>query len=112
MPIDSPPEREQLKQYNQSLACETPVTLAKLLGIPVIHVNHCGKVTALNFPNADKLQTRQYVGAAQIIDRSGNILARRHFFEDGGFVISDISWDTDNRKNTINLYFINLKQRI
>ena len=98
LPIDAPSEKESLRQYNQNLALETPITLAKLSGIPVIHANHCGKVTALNFPKADKMQTRQFVGAAQIADGSGHVLARKHFWEGGGFVISDISWDTAYRK--------------
>lgn len=97
LPIDAPPERQALRQYNQALACETPVTLAKLLGVPVIHANHCGRVTAFNFPDADKIQTRQFVGAAQIVDGNGHVLARKQFFEGEGFVVSDISPDTASR---------------
>jgi hypothetical protein len=51
-------------------------------------------VTALNFPHADKTQTRQLVGAAQIADGTGRVLARRDFSEGGGYVLSDITWDT------------------
>lgn len=98
LPVDAPPEREALRQYNQNLACETPVTLAKLLGVSVVHANHCGKVAAFNFPNTDKMQTRQYVGAAQIVDGNAHVLARKQYFEGGGFVISDLSWDTADRK--------------
>ncbi|MGN6711644.1 carbon-nitrogen hydrolase family protein [Anaerocolumna jejuensis] len=98
LPVDAPPEREPLRQYNQKLACETPITFAKLLGVPIVHANHCGQVTALNFPYADKMQTRQLVGAAQIADGNGNVLARKNFFEGSGFVILDLSWDTNNRK--------------
>lgn len=98
LPIDAPQEREGLRQYNQSLALETPVAFAKLLGVPIIHANHCGQVTAFNFPNANKLQTRQFVGAAQIADGQGRVLARRQFFEGEGLVVSDISWNTSNRQ--------------
>lgn len=97
LPADAPSEREPLRQYNQSLASETPVTFAKLSGVPVVHANHCGKVTALHFPAADKMQTRQFVGAAQIVNGCGQVLAAKPFSEGGGFVISDISWDTSNR---------------
>lgn len=102
LPVNAPPERESLRLYNQNLACEAPVNLAKLLGVPVIHANHCGIVTALNFPDADKMQTRQLVGAAQIIDGNGHVLARKHFFEGEGIVISDISWNTERRTNANN----------
>lgn len=97
LPIDAPPERESLRQYNQNLARETPVIFAKLSGVPVVHANHCGKATALNFPAADKMQTRQFVGAAQIVDGNGHVLTRKDFSEGGGFVISDISWNPSNR---------------
>ena len=98
LPIDAAPERASLRQYNQTLARETPVIFAKLSGVPVVHANHCGKVTAMNFPDADKTQTRQLVGAAQIVDGNGHVLARKDFSEGGGFVISDISWNTADRK--------------
>lgn len=98
LPIEAPAERESLRQYNQGLAYEVPVTFAKLSGVPIVHANHCGIVTAYNFPDADKLQTRQFVGAAQIVDGSGQVLARRNFFEGGGFVIADIFWNTTCQK--------------
>mgnify|MGYP000424574917 CR=1 FL=1 len=98
LPIDAPPKRESLRQYNRNLALEAPVTLAKLLGVPVVHANHCGKVTAFHFPDADTMQTRPFVGAAQIVDGNGHVLARRTFSEGGGLVISDIPWVADGRK--------------
>jgi hypothetical protein len=97
LPLDALPERESLRRYNQNLARETPAVFAKLSGVPVVHANHCGKVTSLNFPDADKAQTRQFVGAAQIADRSGHVLARKDFSEGGGFVVCDISWNTLSR---------------
>ncbi len=97
LPEDAPPEREALRQYNRDLARETPAVFAKLSGVPVVHANHCGKVTALNFPHADKTQTRQFVGAAQIADGTGRVLGRRDFSQGGGFVLSDITWDTRHR---------------
>lgn len=65
----------------------------------MVHGNHCGTVTASNFPDGDRLQTRQFVGAAQIVDGNGQVVARKQFSEGAGFVISDISWDTTNRKS-------------
>lgn len=93
LPEDAPPEREALRQYNQKLALETPVTFAKLSGVPVIHANHCGKVTADSFPGAEKIQTRQLVGGTQIIDGEGNILKRREFTDGAGYVMSDVFTD-------------------
>lgn len=98
LPIDAPIERESLRQYNQELALDTPVTFARLLHVPVIHANHCGKVTAYNFPANDKLQTRQFVGAAQIIDADGKVIERKEFYKGEGIIISEISLNKALRK--------------
>lgn len=97
LPIDAPPERESLRKYNQSLALETPVIFAKLLGVPIVHASHCGIVRAANFPANDKMQTRQLVGATQIVNGNGHVLVKKHFSEGAGFVISDTLWDAANR---------------
>lgn len=90
LPEDAAIEREPLRRYNQKLAKETPIKFAKLVKAPVIHSNHCGRVTAYNFPKADREQTRQFVGAAQIIDRFGSVIERREFYEGEGIVTADI----------------------
>lgn len=100
LPDNASAESEPLRRYNQNLALQTPVTFAKLLGVPVVHANHCGKITAYRFPAFNQLQTRQLVGAAQIIDESGNIIARRCFFDGDGIISSELTWDTSIRKNT------------
>lgn len=97
LPEDASTERASLRQYNQRLALEAPVTLAKLLNVPVVHANHCGKVSALNFPNADRMQTRQLVGGAQIIAGDGQVVKRKAFSDGDGFILSDVIWDTHNR---------------
>lgn len=106
LPIDAPKEREPLRQYNQKLALETPVTFAELLHVPVIHASHCGQITAYNFPANDRLQTRQFVGAAQIIDADGTVISRKEFTEGEGLVMAEMplgksrrqSADMDNKR--------------
>ena len=105
LPDNALPERDPLRQYNQQLALETPVQFAKLLHTPVIHANHCGKVTAYKFTNSDnnfpidsELQTRQMVGAAQIISSEGEIIARRTFHEGGGIIAENLKWRNTIRK--------------
>lgn len=90
LPDDAPPERQPLREYNQSLAVDTPVTFAKLLNVPVIHASHCSMFTSYNFPQADRLQTRKMVGAAQIVNANGEIISRRIFEEGEGFVMKEI----------------------
>lgn len=98
LPEDAPLDREPLRKYNQNLALETPVEFAKLVQVPVVHANHCGKVTANHFPNANKIQTRQFVGATQIMNENGYVLERREFAEGEGFVFADLIWDTSKRR--------------
>lgn len=89
LPDDAPASHEPLRSYNRSLALNAPVEFAKRLHVPVVHAAHCSKITASRFPGGDKLQTRQMVGAAQIIDADGGVAARRSFDEGEGFVLYD-----------------------
>ena len=116
LPDDALPERETLRHYNQQLALETPVHFAKLLHIPVIHANHCGKVTAYKFsgvknnsPIESELQTRQMVGATQIISSEEEIISRRTFHEGEGIVTADLTWGKTVNKEAamdMNKYWI------
>lgn len=90
LPKEAPAESEPLRAYNQALASETPVTFARLLGVPLIHANHCSTFIASSFPRAERLQTRRMVGAAQIIDANGAVTVRRTFQEGEGMVVADI----------------------
>lgn len=95
LPLEAPVDREPLRAYNQALAEETPVTFARILGVPLIHASHCSTFTAPSFPKADRLQTRRMVGAAQIIDATGTVVARS-FQQGEGVVTAEII----PRKNT------------
>ncbi len=106
LPLNSPPEREALKQYNQALAIETPVNFSKLLGIPLVHSCHCGTVTAFRFPDADITQTRQLVGAAQFINADGQVIARRRFDEGESLLISDIELNQSTKKDYPDKFWI------
>lgn len=99
LPDGAPVERQPLREYNQNLAAQTPARLAQILQVPVIHANHCGKITAFSFPTADRLQTRQLVGATQIVSGQGEVLAAKAFSEGEGFVCAEIEWDSGKRKS-------------
>lgn len=91
LPDDAPKDRDPLRRYNENLALDVPVKFARLAGTPLVHASHCGKVTAKHFPDGERIQTRQLVGAAQIINASGKVLARRPFEEGEGIVYADIA---------------------
>lgn len=90
LPEDAPKDREPLRQYNQNLAVDVPQKFARLAAIPLIHASHCGKVTAKHFPDGERVQTRQLVGDAQIIDESGSVLAKRSFSDGEGIAYADL----------------------
>lgn len=99
LPDGSPRARQPLREYNQQLAAQAPVQLAKLLRVPVIHASHCGKVTAWNFPSANFLQTRQLVGTTQVVSSAGDILACRPFSEGAGLVCHELVWNRADRRS-------------
>jgi len=97
LPDDAPSKYQPLREYNQNLARNTPITFAQLLNVPVVHANHCSKFTAHHFPQTDRLQTRQMVGAAQIINGNGEVLARRTFDQGEEFVMSNIQTENHSQ---------------
>lgn len=100
LPVNAPAERMPLRQYNQSLALNTPVIFAKLVGVPVIHASHCGRVTAFRFPAGDVPQTRQLVGAAQVVGGDGTVLARSGFEQGDSIVTAEITPAALQQDNT------------
>jgi len=87
----------ELKQYNREYAKKSPSKFAGLLHVPVIHANHCGVITAYDFPDDKKLNTLQMIGATQIINEKGIILAEKTFEDEEGLVISDIDVNNKNK---------------
>ncbi len=83
------------RQYNRYLCENAPVEMARLLGVPVIHANHCGSFETLSccVPGATKgLRFKsEFVGCAQIVDANGHVLASRQASEGEGIVIADIT---------------------
>lgn len=87
-----------VKAYNADLALRTPARFARLAGVPMIHANHCGHVTAPDFPNAFSTQTVGMVSAAQVIGADGRTLASRAPQEGAGLVIADLAWGAGKRR--------------
>ncbi|AWI03586.1 carbon-nitrogen hydrolase family protein [Clostridium drakei] len=77
----------------QTVALNAPIDLAKILHVPVVHASHFATFTGLNFPNADKPQTRMIMGATQIIDEDGNVIKRRLYNEAAGIITSDVKYN-------------------
>lgn len=84
-----------LGRTNHRLSKQAPSDLAKRLGVPVIQASHCGEFTSrlLLIPglNISIPYRTEFVGATQIVDGQGHVLASRDTAEGPGIVYADIS---------------------
>lgn len=77
-------------QYNRYLSENAPVEFARRLGVPVLQASHCGHfrtgfLTVPGLSNALPYDTH-FVGATQIVDAAGHVLAQRRTDEGPGVV--------------------------
>lgn len=81
-------------QYNRYLCENAPLELARCLGVPLIHANHCGTFKTISscLPCTTKGLPfhSEFVGSAQIIDANGQVLASRPAQAGEGIVIADV----------------------
>lgn len=81
---------QRLTGNHQKVAVEAPITLAKLLGVPVIHASHHASYNGRILISPMEKETRTVYGATQIIDGEGVVLGRRNYTEAGGIVTAEI----------------------
>lgn len=93
-PITEPLLRA-IGQYNRYMSEQAPVEFARRLGAPVLQASHCGPLSGkyLLFPGADLgFEMRShFVGASQIVDAQGKVLASRNTMEGPGIVMAKIT---------------------
>lgn len=90
--------REKFNQRNHEIALNAPIDLAKILHVPVVHASHKAKFEDFGFPKGDKLQMREILGAAQIVDDNGKVVKRRMYNEAAGIIISEVDYNTLPKK--------------
>ena len=87
-----------LAQYNRRLSEGAPTEFARRLSAPVLQASHCGSFrtdfllapgTTVSVP-----YETEYVGATQIVDASGTVLASRRADEGPGIVYADVTLGT------------------
>lgn len=84
----------KLGEQNRQLSTQAPHDLAVRLGVPVVQASHCGEfLTRLllipRLPFYLPYHT-EYVGATQIVDAAGKVLASRDTREGAGIVYAEI----------------------
>jgi N-carbamoylputrescine amidase len=84
------PGKGSAHRRNLEVMKETPVRMARMLGVPVIHAAHAQDFEC-RMPLLPGLRYRSYyLGEAMIVDATGEILARRSREEGEGLVVADI----------------------
>ncbi len=83
-----------LAQYNRDLSENAPTQFARRVGAPVLQASHCGSLRAdlLLAPGSRRSVPYEtdFVGATQIVDASGTVLASRRTDEGPGIVYADV----------------------
>lgn len=83
-----------LGKVNRELSIQAPVEFAQRVGVPVIQASHCGEFSSHlllvpGLPLSLPYRT-EYVGATQIVDAQGKVLAKRDTREGPGIVYAEI----------------------
>jgi len=67
---------------NLTLLKPVPAQFARLVGVPVVHTNHVGRVKYPSPEDPSKMQVRYFLGVTQIVDGHGKIIKMLDY-EDG-----------------------------
>ena len=83
-----------LTQYNRYLSENAPTEFARRVGAPVLQASHCGsfRTDFMLIPGmaVTAPYDTHYVGATQIVDAQGRVLASRNTAQGAGIVFADI----------------------
>ena len=83
-----------LAQYNRYLSENAPAEFARRLGVPVLQASHCGAIRTdfLLAPGSEVSvpYSTEFVGATQIVDAEGTVLASRRTSEGPGVVYAEV----------------------
>lgn len=94
-----------VERTNRRLSEQAPADLARRLGVPVVQASHCGEFTTdlgLAPGRSMTLPYRShYVGATQIVDADGRVLASRSTTEGPGVVVAEVRTGAREPSGTI-----------
>ena len=79
-----------LRDYNHELNRDTPSRFAKLLGVPVVHAAHVGKVAGVPSPLDGSVVTRQLIGITQIVDHAGRVQNHLEIADGSEVLVDDV----------------------
>jgi predicted amidohydrolase len=85
------PEMDALRARNLEILTDTPGTLARMLGVPLVHASNAGEFEGLMPGAPDQPYRSRWLGETQIVDASGAILARRDWRQGEGLVFANLT---------------------
>jgi predicted amidohydrolase len=88
---DSEPMDNPGRKWLLELLRTTPGRFARLVGIPVVHASHAGHFEGHRWPGKPGPYSSSYLGETQIVDGSGEILARLSREDGEGIVTADVT---------------------
>jgi len=79
------------RETNLEMLQQAPPTLARLLGVPVIHASHAGPFSGFDSPELpDVPYDSMYLGETMICDAQGNKLDRLSMEQGAGLVLAEV----------------------
>lgn len=83
---------QKVDTNNLALLQNAPTDFATLLGVPVVHTNHVGKVTDnYTWKDEQKNSTRYFLGEAKIVDGHGQVIQKLSYEDGEGIIWGDIT---------------------
>ncbi|MBC7229786.1 MAG: carbon-nitrogen hydrolase family protein [Actinobacteria bacterium] len=84
------PGKNGVHRRNLEIMRETPVRMARMLGVPVVHAAHAGDLAA-RMPLLPGLPYRScYLGETMVVDATGEVLARLSREDGEGVAVADV----------------------
>ena len=76
---------------NRRILDEMPGRMARMVGAPVVHANPVGRVNIADWQNPERVVVYDYMGNSQIVNSSGEILAKRDRKQGEGVVVAEVT---------------------
>ena len=90
VPDGAPEAGVEFDRGNRGILRRAPRELARTLGVPVVHASQAGGFEGYHFPSDTAPYRSHYLGETQIVDASGNVLARMAYEDGEGVILADI----------------------
>ena len=90
-----PPRYVEEQEKLIALLRQAPGSLARMLGVPVVHASHAGEFEGRTPGNESVPYVSRYLGETQIVDESGNVLARLAYEDGEGVITAEVTPQPD-----------------